>query len=159
MIFLSSFDISLDSTRHMATVIALGPDTLVTLSMSKKVPMQSLGFMAVGTMIWTLPTQQKGYTNILYYTIHIYINYIVYLDIKYILFLYRNIIFLYDIWRIMNILNIWWSNMILFRPQVFEASGLKSQLHFPKRPAIEMGAGGWKLGNFSTGFVQLDSAL
>lgn len=47
--------------RHMATVIALGPDTLVTLSMSKK---------------------------------------------------------------------------------VFEASGLKSQLHFPKRPAIEMGAGG-----------------
>ena len=59
----------------------------------------------------------------------------------------------------MNILNIGWSNMILFRPQVFEASGLKSQQHFPKRPAIEMGAGGWKLGNFSTGFVQLDSAL
>ena len=58
----------------------------------------------------------------------------------------------------MNILNIWWSNMILFRPQVFEASGLKSQLHFPKRPAIEMAAGqGWKLGNFSTGFVQLDT--
>ena len=52
--------------------------------------------------------------------------------------------------------------MIHLRLQVFEASGLKSQLHFPKRPAIEMVAGqgwSWELQDWTPNFVQFENVL